>query len=145
MSGFDHVVKNTHLQGRWQQIATNPKTILEVSHNKAGFQYVIQQLNNEDYHQLHIVLGFVKEKAVAEIIELLPADAFYYLCAPANPRALPTPDLCKLASHYSLNFSEHQSVAMAFANAQKKAKQGDFLLVTGSTFIVAEILQLKPL
>lgn len=145
IKGFRQVVKTTNLHGRWQQIATHPKTILDVSHNKEGFNYVIEQLQKERYDQIHLVLGFVKDKPLAELLALLPKKARYYLCAPNIPRALPIQDLCEQAGQYSLHFSAHSSVEQAYFKAQEEASPSDIILVTGSTFTVAEILQLKPL
>jgi dihydrofolate synthase/folylpolyglutamate synthase len=37
-SGLLQVVKNTGLQGRWQQLNTSPKVICDTAHNKKGLE-----------------------------------------------------------------------------------------------------------
>ena len=43
-TGLLKVASNTHLKGRWQVIGTQPLTIADVTHNAAGFSYVIDQI-----------------------------------------------------------------------------------------------------
>src|SRR6476660_4509326 len=42
--GFLNVVKNTGLQGRWQQIHSNPTAICDTAHNSHGLNIVMRQL-----------------------------------------------------------------------------------------------------
>ena len=40
----------------------DPLIVADVTHNAAGFAYVIDQINQTTYDKLHLVLGFVKDK-----------------------------------------------------------------------------------
>ena len=42
---------------------------------------MLDQLENEDFDNLHLVLGFVKEKDVKAIFEILPKKHFI-ICVP---------------------------------------------------------------
>jgi dihydrofolate synthase/folylpolyglutamate synthase len=46
-SGLLQVVKNTGLQGRWQQLNTSPKVICDTAHNKNGLEIVIKQIEKK--------------------------------------------------------------------------------------------------
>ena len=138
--GLMNVVFNTGIQGRWQVLNDSPKMVADVAHNKEGLQYVIPQIESYSYAKLHLVLGFVKDKAVDEILQLFPQDAQFYLCAPKIPRALPTGDLEKIAKDLELNYEIFPSVESAFSAAKNWADSNDFIYVGGSTFVVAEIL-----
>jgi dihydrofolate synthase/folylpolyglutamate synthase len=46
-SGLLQVVKNTGLQGRWQQLNTSPKVICD-THNKNGLEIVIKQIEKKN-------------------------------------------------------------------------------------------------
>ena len=138
--GLQKVVSNTHLQGRWQILDKDPLIVADVTHNAAGFAYVIDQINQTTYDKLHLVLGFVKDKNLELIFSLLPRDAAYYFCAPNIGRAEDTSVLMKLAEKYTLNAAAFDSVDIAYKSATKNAEYNDFIYVGGSTFVVAEIL-----
>ena len=79
------MVDNTGIQGRWQVLNDAPKIIADVAHNKEGLGFTIPQIESHYYARLHLVLGFVKDKAVDEILQLFPHDAHYYLATPQIP------------------------------------------------------------
>jgi dihydrofolate synthase/folylpolyglutamate synthase len=68
--GLNKVVKNTGLQGRWQQLKASPKTICDTAHNKEGLAIVLNQIQKEKYKQLHIILGVVNDKNLDEVLPL---------------------------------------------------------------------------
>ncbi len=137
--GLLHVVKNTGLQGRWQQLGENPKIICDTAHNKHGLLVVMNQLQNEKYENLHIVLGVVNDKDLDSILPLFPKEAQYYFCHPNSSRALPAEILQSEAKKHDLVGEKYDSVAIAFAEAKKNASENDFIYVGGSTFVVAEL------
>ena len=65
--GLQNVVKNTSLKGRWKVLRENPTVICDTAHNKEGLQIAINQLKNQKFEQLHILLGVVSDKKVADI------------------------------------------------------------------------------
>jgi dihydrofolate synthase/folylpolyglutamate synthase len=138
--GFLNVIKNTGLQGRWQQLKQHPKVICDTAHNAHGLQIVLRQVANEFFEQLHIVLGVVNDKDLSEILPLFPKKAIYYFCKPDIPRGLNATILQKEAAKYDLNGAVFNSVSKAYHNALENASQNDFIYVGGSTFVVAEIL-----
>jgi len=137
--GLLHVVKNTGLQGRWQQLGESPKIICDTAHNKHGLSVVMNQLKNEKYEKLHIVLGVVNDKDLDSILPLFPKEAQYYFCNPDSSRALPAETLKNVAEKFSLIGEKYDSVEIAFAEAKKNASENDFIYVGGSTFVVAEL------
>lgn len=137
--GLLNVVKNTGLQGRWQQLGENPKIICDTAHNKHGLSVVMNQLKNEKFENLHIVLGVVNDKDLDSILPLFPKDAKYYFCRPDSSRGLSTEILQNEAKKHDLIGDQYDSVEIAFAEAKKKAAKNDFIYVGGSTFVVAEL------
>nr|WP_294788341.1 folylpolyglutamate synthase/dihydrofolate synthase family protein [uncultured Flavobacterium sp.] len=137
--GLLHVVKNTDLQGRWQQLGENPKIICDTAHNKHGLLVVMNQLKNEKFENLHIVLGVVNDKDLDSILPLFPKEAKYYFCRPDSSRGLSTEILQSEAKKHDLIGEKYDSVEIAFAEAKKKASENDFIYVGGSTFVVAEL------
>jgi dihydrofolate synthase/folylpolyglutamate synthase len=138
--GLSQVVKNTGLQGRWQQLGESPKIICDTAHNTHGLTIVLKQIQKESFDQLHFVLGVVNDKDLDEILPLFPKNAIYYFCKPNIPRGLEAGVLSKKASLFGLNGEIYNSVSDAYAKAKQNAQPSDFIYVGGSTFVVAEIL-----
>jgi len=139
-SGLSQVVKNTGLQGRWQQLSELPKTICDTAHNTHGLTIVLNQIQKETFDQLHFVLGVVNDKDLDEVLPLFPKNAEYYFCKPNIPRGLEATVLAQKAAQFGLNGKIYNSVSAAYAKAKQNAQPTDFIYVGGSTFVVAEIL-----
>lgn len=139
-SGFLNVVRNTGLQGRWQQLGESPKVICDTAHNKNGLEIVLNQIQKETFSKLHIVLGVVNDKDLNEILPLFPKKAIYYFCKPNLPRGLDASILKQKALNFELNGEAYNSVSEAYKKAIENASNSDFIYIGGSTFVVAEIL-----
>jgi dihydrofolate synthase/folylpolyglutamate synthase len=138
--GFWNVVKNTGLQGRWQQVGSNPKIICDTAHNKHGLEIVMKQVQREEFDTLHFVLGVVNDKDLDDVLPLFPKNVKYYFCKPNIPRGLKASILAEKAASFGLNGEVFNSVTEAYKMAKKNASESDFIYVGGSTFVVAEIL-----
>jgi len=139
-NGLTQVAKTTGLMGRWQTISSAPKIIADVSHNEAGFGFLKAQLKGENFNKLHVIIGFVKDKDLKNILSFLPQEASYYLTQANVPRSLGVFDLEAIFKETTLRHSTHLSVAAALESAKDHAEKQDLILITGSTFVVAEIL-----
>lgn len=138
--GLSRVVQNTGILGRYQILRNKPKVICDIGHNREGIQAVMAQLAKEQYKQLHIVLGFVKDKDLSTMLPLFPKDAHYYFARPQIPRALPEKELKETAKNYHLDGRAFSSVTEAYKAALNAATDLDLVFVGGSTFTVAEVL-----
>ncbi len=138
--GLLNVVKNTGLLGRWQVLNSKPKVVCDTGHNREGLQYVMRQLLNEKFEQLHIVFGVVNDKDLNSITDLLPKKATYYFCKPDIPRGLDANKLKSTFDKLNLKGKAYDSVKEAYKEALKHANSNDFVFVGGSTFVVAEVI-----
>ncbi len=139
-NGIGNTIKNTGLMGRWQILREHPKVIVDTAHNREGLEFVMSQLKEEKFENLHIVLGFVSDKDLSTVLPLFPKDALYYFCKPNIPRGLDTGLLAEGVLPYNLKGELYLSVKMAYKNAVRKAGNNDLVFVGGSTFVVAEVL-----
>jgi len=139
-NGLKKVSLNTGLKGRWQTLQINPTIICDTAHNAEGLSYVIKQLLDIPKNELHLILGFVNDKNVTEILNQFPKDAQYYLCQPKIPRALPIKDLNFIAKRIGINYKTYSTVIEALSAAKVNAKKDDLIFVGGSTFVVAEVV-----
>lgn len=138
-SGLLQVVKNTGLQGRWQQLGEFPKVICDTAHNKNGLEIVLSQIQKETFEKLHIVLGVVNDKDLDEVLPLFPENAIYYFCKPNIPRGLDATILQEKAKKQNLAGNTYNSVTEAYMSAKNNATKNDFIFIGGSTFVVAEL------
>ena len=138
--GFANVCSLTGLMGRWQKIQDTPIAYCDTGHNKAGIQYIIEQLGHQTYRHLHIVIGMVNDKDITGVLAMLPKNATYYFTKASVSRALDEKEVQRLARKAGLYGNAYLSVKEAFNAAQVSAHPDDFIFVGGSTFIVADLL-----
>lgn len=138
-NGLKQIKSSTGLKGRWQVIAKQPLTIADTGHNPEGIKEILRQIRGISYKNLHIVLGFVNDKEIDKILQLLPVDAVYYFCQANIPRAMEAPLLAEKAFRFKLIGKVIPNVKRALKSARKNAGKHDLIFVGGSTFVVAEI------
>lgn len=139
-AGLLNIHSNTAFIGRWMVVNKSPLTVYDSAHNEAGLREVIATLKQTKYKQLHVVYGTVSDKDITKNLSLLPRNAHYYFCKPGIPRGLDAIELATIATNYKLKGDAYTSVKDALKAAKKNAGKGDLILVTGSIFVVAEVL-----
>lgn len=138
--GFAHVIENTGLMGRWMRLGTHPLVICDSAHNPAGIEQVIKQLKHEDYKRLHMVMGFMADKDVQSILNLLPKDAVYYFTQAQTSRSMTVEQLQSLAAKCGIKGSIYNNVSEALDAARNQANDEDLIYVGGSMYVLAELL-----
>lgn len=141
-TGFENVVRLTGLMGRWQQLSDKPRIICDTGHNSHGIKYIVEQLRNEQYDNLHIVFGMVNDKDVSSVLELMPKDAKYYFTRASIERALTPEEIAKKALVYCLRGDTYDNIKQAIDAAKQNADENDLIFIGGSSFIVADALPL---
>jgi dihydrofolate synthase / folylpolyglutamate synthase len=137
--GISKVISQTGLKGRWQILSEKPLMICDTAHNFSGISQILESIKNLKYQKLWMILGFVSDKDISSILQLLPKDANYVFCEANIPRALKAEDLKKKAFEYNLVGEEVQDVNEAIEKVKAAAQDTDLIYIGGSTFVVAEI------
>ena len=101
----------------------------------------MHQLTREEYDQLHMVMGFMADKDVDGILQLLPKKATYYFTRAQTPRALPIQDLMTKANEHGLKGSTYNNVSEALDAARQAAHPRDLIYIGGSMYVLAELFQ----
>ncbi len=140
LEGTRNAARNTNLQGRWQRLSENPLTICDTGHNAHGLRHVMEQLAATPHERLLCVVGFVREKKLADILPLLPAEATYLFTQAPTERAVPAAELADKAAGYGLHGEVVPEVRQALDRARELAGPHDLIFVGGSNFVVAEVL-----
>lgn len=138
--GIKKVVGNTGLKGRWQILGNAPLIVCDTGHNKEGLKDVMNQISRIPKSGLHMVLGFVNDKDLTDVLPLFPADAKYYFSKASVPRALDENILKRKAMEYGLTGESYNEVIEAYNAARKNAGEKDMIFIGGSTFVVAEVI-----
>ena len=141
--GIANVVLNTSIRGRWMQLNNRPAIIADTGHNADGITSISKMLKSMSYSTLHIVLGMVSDKNHISILKLLPQNARYYFCRPSVPRGFDAFELQAKAKEVSLIGDVYESVEAAVLSAFNNAKTSDIIFIGGSTFTVADALNIK--
>ena len=139
-NGLMKVHQNTKFIGRWFQFSENPLIICDTAHNQAGLEMVFAQLNTIEKYK-HIVLGFVNDKKIDEVLKILPKNAKYYFVKPVINRGRNPKDYENLLILSRINYQIFGSVDAGFQEAKIKCKPEEMIFVGGSNFVVGEFLE----
>lgn len=138
-NGFSHVCQLTGLMGRWMKLQTQPLIICDTGHNEGGWQYLSRQLALYGSNA-HVVIGFVDDKDIDKIIELLPKDAHYYFTQASVKRAIAVADLTGRATKKGLHGEAFESVVDAYLCALTHVGDNGIVFIGGSTYVVADLM-----
>nr|WP_101297157.1 folylpolyglutamate synthase/dihydrofolate synthase family protein [Halegenticoccus soli] len=131
-------LRNAHWPGRFEITSTDPLVVLDGAHNPGACAALAPLVDRYEFDDLHLVFGAVKEKDHRRMAtELPPADSVY-LCEPNVARAESVDALAKAFDGHAPTLVRTASVLEATERALTAADPGDFVLVTGSLYVVAE-------
>jgi len=143
-TGFEHVIEQTGLMGRWQLLQNTPRIICDTGHNIGGWQYLGKQLEDEikHYRHLFLVVGMMADKDVDGVLELMPKNAVYFFTQAAIGRAMKAQTFAEKGVSHGLKGYTCQTVSEALSLAQQAASEDDMIFIGGSTYVVSEALPL---
>lgn len=139
-NGLKNVHKNTGFIGRWFQFSKNPLVICDTAHNQAGLEMVFSQLNEIPRFK-HIVLGFVNDKKIDEVLKILPVNAKYYFVKPAINRGRSPKEYEDLLISAKISYQIFDKVNTGYQVAKEACLPDEMIFVGGSNFVVGEFLE----
>ena len=127
--------------GRMQVVADEPLTIYDGAHNPSGMHALVQALDL-GARPLVAVVSILDDKDAAGMLRaLLGKTVGAVFTSSQNPRALPPATLASLADQLGGPPSEIvPEPRAAVARAQELAGAGGAVVVTGSIYLVADLL-----
>lgn len=138
--GLKNVQRNTNFIGRWFEFSKNPLTICDTGHNQAGLEEVFAQLNAMPQHK-HIILGFVKDKKIDEVLKILPENSKFYFAKPYINRGRNPREYEEQLKNSKINYKIFDELQEAYLSAKQNITEGEMIFVGGSNFIVGEFLE----
>jgi dihydrofolate synthase/folylpolyglutamate synthase len=119
-----------------------PSLLVDCAHNVDSAQKLALALRSDyDYKRLWLVLGATADKDVAGIVNtLLPLADGTIMTTSGHPRAASPDALLKLAAESGFEARTAETVVEAVCETWKVATAGDLICVTGSIFVVGDLL-----
>jgi dihydrofolate synthase/folylpolyglutamate synthase len=145
-------VRETDWPGRFQVVPAardNPDYVLDVAHNPAGAWALRSTLSAaypdlQNGREITLVFGVMRDKAMAEITEILFPIAGHVIATHAsNPRSASPNEIRQAAARVAAGVAieDADDVASALKRASKLAGPAGVVVVTGSIYIVGEAIQ----
>jgi dihydrofolate synthase / folylpolyglutamate synthase len=135
-------IASVHWPGRLDRIAQQPDVYVDGTHNPAGARELLSFWNeNFDGRRIFLVYGAMRDKAVDEIASLLfsHAEAVIFT-APRQSRAISASLLSEIAGHFAKKSFVVSDPSQAIDLALQLAGPEDAIFVTGSLYLVGDIL-----
>lgn len=135
-------IKETYNPGRLDLVSTNPRVILDGSHNKESIDALLASFKNFDYEKLIVGFSILKDKDHKDIIRKIAgiADELIITHIYDNPRALDTKKIEEEAKDYSSDIHVIENNKEAFEFSLKEANDKDLVLWCGSLYLIGKIL-----
>jgi len=125
---------NAKWPGRFQFISKN--ILIDSAHNPSGFQLLIKELKNISYNNLILVISFSDDKDIKTISKIIKANNVI-ITKSSNFKAA-EPKIIK--KYFNKNSIIINNPKKALKYAKKIAAKKDLILITGSIFLVGELL-----
>jgi len=139
-------IRETRWPGRFQAIAARlgwPEMVIDVAHNPAG-AWALRAGLSERYEDrpLIFVFGAMRDKAISEMTEILfPLAERVIATRPENPRAASPKEIQQAAARTGVEIEAVEDVHHAVERARALAKAGTVVVITGSIYLVGEVMR----
>jgi dihydrofolate synthase/folylpolyglutamate synthase len=139
-------IRETRWPGRFQVLPAtlhSPGYVLDVAHNPAG-AWALRSALSSCYEErpLTFVFGAMRDKAIAEMAEILfPLAEHVILTRADNPRSASPDEIRQAAARVSVDTEEAESVVAALNRARSPIGLKGVVVITGSIYIVGEAMQ----
>ncbi len=154
-------IRETHWPGRFQVIPahvssaqgspeqgsperSSPELVLDVAHNPAG-AWALRSALSERYEdrRLIFIFGAMRDKAISEMTEILfPLAERVIATRPENPRSASPEEIQQAAVRTGSEVEIIPNVASALERAKILAGSAGVVVITGSIYLVGEVMRL---
>lgn len=119
------------------------RILLDGAHNPAGAEGLAGYLQQEKLNNVHMVIGCKADKQADQVLQrLLPFVGHLYVTSPPVAEAFDPKRMVQQAQRAGVRAEYYPEPEDALAAAQMKRRDGDYILVAGSLFLIAAIRSL---
>ena len=129
-------IQKTKWPGRLQFLEKN--VLVDCAHNPEGISALVKELRNFKYKRLIMVLGFSQDKNIEEMAKIVKLYGDFFIITKSNNKKAANPRM--INQHIQQNSMIVENPKKALAYAKKVAKRNDLILVTGSIYVIGDII-----
>ena len=132
------------LPGRFQIADKDPIIVLDIAHNPISIRTVLDEVENQFRpSRLIVVFAVSRDKDIEKMLEILASKAdVLILTEYSNPRSMPSRLLFEMTKKFThIKRLVYDDALTAFEEAKRFAEHNDLILVTGSVYLVSDILK----
>jgi dihydrofolate synthase/folylpolyglutamate synthase len=146
VKSIERGMRETRWPGRFQAIAARPgwpEVVIDVAHNPAG-AWALRSALSERYEDRPLIFVFsaMRDKAISEMTEILfPLADRVIATRPENPRAASPEEIQQAAARTGVEIEAVEDVHQAVERARVLAQAGTVVVITGSIYLVGEVMR----
>lgn len=135
-------LKNTRIPCRMELVQESPYIVLDTAHNLQAIETLVENIERFfTYKRLIVLLGMMKDKDYENIIKAFSFQTdIFIMTEPESERALSADLLKNAASACQIKAYLEKKVANGLNKAKQLAEPDDLILITGSFYILGEVL-----
>ena len=134
-----NLFKNTGLFGRFQEINSSPRIIIDAAHNEAGIKILLKELQDTPHEKLKFIVGSSGDKDLKKLIANLPQSSELYLCVFKNERSTTYNELSELAAENGTVKKVYKEINQAINEIVSDTLSNETIVICGSFFLISDI------
>jgi len=141
---INEIIEHTSLKGRLQKVSGSPAIYLDVAHNPEAGRYLAAWITRQKATTVHCVCAMLGDKDSASTLEVIkPYVSQWYLAGLDIPRGASSEQLSKSLNEPKATLFDHVTDALDSAISNIEANDEELIIVFGSFFTVAQVLESK--
>ncbi|MFC2040234.1 bifunctional folylpolyglutamate synthase/dihydrofolate synthase [Chloroflexota bacterium] len=136
-------LKKLHWPGRMQTLREKPRLVIDGAHNEYSCQKLVETITKYyRYNRVFLIFGASGDKSVSGMVSQLARLGYrVFVTKSRHPRAVSGEKLADAFSAVGIRATVTPNLPTALEKALAAATPDDLVLVTGSIFIIAEVLE----
>jgi dihydrofolate synthase/folylpolyglutamate synthase len=136
-------LQTAHWPARLQIVQQQPTILVDAAHNADGMRVLARHLAETfSWKRLLVVMGLLEDKTLPPILKAWKnLQPHFVFATPPTDRARPAAQLAKAAKALGFAAETADSPAEAFTRARAACGDDDLLCVTGSHYLIGELMQ----
>ncbi|MDZ7290336.1 MAG: Mur ligase family protein, partial [candidate division KSB1 bacterium] len=136
-------LQTAHWPARLQIVRQQPTVLVDAAHNADGMRVLVRHLREVfQWKRLWVVMGLLEDKTLLPIFRAWKNLRPHFIFAtPPTDRARPPAQLAKAARALGFVSKAIDSPAEAFSHACTNCRDQDLLCVTGSHYLIGELMR----
>jgi dihydrofolate synthase/folylpolyglutamate synthase len=134
---------SVHWPGRMEEFRARRRTLVDGAHNPEGARLLAEHIRNIGADHVHMVFAVMRDKDIRNMARcLFPLADSIHLAPLENPRSAVPEEIEAMFPRSRPRLRMHTTAAEALHAASKECPQRGLVVVTGSLYLVGELLPL---